>query len=271
MAPGAFTGDARASAGGAIASYGGKPDLATYGLDKPAAEIDVTLKADKGKPEEHKLAVGKITDPKSTDRFARVDQGPIFVLAEPSWRPLLQDYLGYVDPTLSKLDPAKITSINRQMNGETVEWLRKNGGWEVKAKATQPGDAPTINNLVDELAQLRALRVAAYPAKNPATFGLDKPAAVFTIRFTAPTANQRPKWFKSARRLMTAPPRAIGLCASKREQPSASCRTIWLPRCSPRISISAIAIWPISPLSTVPLWNAANVKRSLNQTMAPGG
>ncbi len=167
-----------------IASYGGKPDLATYGLDKPAAEISVILKADKDKPEEHKLTVGKTTDPKSTDRFARVDQGAIFVLAEPSWRPLLQDYLAYVDPTLSKLDSAKITSFNRLMNGETVEWLRKNGSWEVKAKSTQPGDTPTINNLVDELAQLHALRVAAYPAKNPASFGLDKPAAVFTIRFT---------------------------------------------------------------------------------------
>ena len=113
-----------------------------------------------------------------------MDQGPIFVLAEPSWKPLLQDYLAYVDPNLSTIDASKISSISRQMNGETVELVRQGAGWDVKAKATQPGDAPTINSLVDHLAQVHANRIAAYPAKEPASYGLDKPEAVFTVRFT---------------------------------------------------------------------------------------
>ena len=70
------------------------------------------------------------------------------------------------------------------MDGETVELLRGEKGWEVKAKTTLPGDTPTIESVVDHLAQLHAKRVAAYPAKDPAAYGLDKPAAVFTVRFT---------------------------------------------------------------------------------------
>jgi hypothetical protein len=53
----------------------------------------------------------------------------------------------------------------------------------VKAKTIQPGDSPTVNSLVDHLAHLQAKRVAAYPAKDPAAYGLDKPAAVFTLHF----------------------------------------------------------------------------------------
>ena len=169
-----------------IASYGGKPDLAAYGLTQPDTEIKVTLQPVNGKPEEHTLTLGKTTDAKSSDRFARVDQGAIFVVAEPSWKPLVQDYLAYVDPNLSSVEPSKVTSISRTLDGETVELSRRDNAWEVKAKATQPGDAPTIDSIVDHLAQLHAKRVAAYPAKDPAAFGLDKPAAVFTVHFTGP-------------------------------------------------------------------------------------
>jgi hypothetical protein len=167
-----------------IASYGGKPDLAAYGLDKPAAEIGISLQPAGGKPEEHTLVIGKTVDAKSTERFARVDQGAVFVLAEPVWKPLLQDYLAYVDPDLSKIEPGKVSSIARSMNGQTVELLRKDARWEVKAKGTQPGDAPTLNALADQLAQLHAKRIAAYPVKDPSAFGLDKPAATLTIRYT---------------------------------------------------------------------------------------
>ena len=169
-----------------IASYGGKPDLATYGLTQPDSEIKITLQPMNGKPEEHTLTLGKTIDAKSSDRFARVDQGAIFVLAEPSWKPLVQDYLAYVDPNLLTIEPSKVTSINRTANGETVELLRRDEGWEVKANSIQAGDTPTIESIVDHLAQLHAKRVAAYPAKDPAAFGLDKPAAVFTLHFAGP-------------------------------------------------------------------------------------
>ena len=165
-------------------SFGGKPDLGTYGLDKPAATIQVTLQPAGGKAEEHTLLLGKTIDPKSTERFARVDQGGVFVLPEAVWQPLLRDYLAYVDPGLLNVEPAKVSSISRSMNGETVEFLRKDSGWEVKAKTTNRGDGPTLNNLADELAKLHAIRIASYPAKDPAAFGLEKPEAVFTLHAT---------------------------------------------------------------------------------------
>jgi hypothetical protein len=162
-------------------SYGGKPELAKYGLDKPSADISISLQGPDGKPQEHKVLLGKTTDGKSTERFARVDQGGVFVLPETAYRPLLSNYLAYVNPELLSMDPGKIASISRLMNGETVEFVRKENGWEVKAKSTHRGDTSTLNALVDELARLHVERVAAYPAQDVTAYGLDKPEAAFTL------------------------------------------------------------------------------------------
>ena len=168
-----------------FASFGGSPDLVKYGLDKPAVDIQISLQGAAGKPEEHKLAVGGIADGKPTERFARIDQGGVFVLPESAWQPLLRDYLAYVSPELLNLDAAKVSSITRLMNGETVEFVRKGTGWDVKSKSTNPGDAPTLNAIADELAHLQVERVAAYPAKDAAAFGLEKPEVSFTLNGTA--------------------------------------------------------------------------------------
>ncbi len=162
-------------------TYGGKPDLANFGLEKPASDIQISVQGPNGKLEEHKVLLGKTTDDKATERFARVDQGGVFVLPEAACRPFLDNYLAYVNPELLNLDPAKIASFSRLMNGETVEFVRKDNGWEVKAKSTNRGDTPTLNALVDELARLHVERVTAYPAKDAATYGLDKPEAAFTL------------------------------------------------------------------------------------------
>ena len=41
-----------------------------------------------------------------------------------------------------------------------------------------------VDALADQLARLRAIRVAAYPAKDLPAFGLDNPACVLTIRLS---------------------------------------------------------------------------------------
>jgi hypothetical protein len=60
--------------------------------------------------------------------------------------------------------------------------LVKKDEWQVIKPADQKADDKTMQSLADRLASLRAVRIAAYPAKDVKQFGLDAPAAVVTLR-----------------------------------------------------------------------------------------
>lgn len=166
-----------------VADYGPKVDLAKYGLDKPATTLTLVGKADKDKkPSEHTVTLGK--EAEAGQRYARVDNGPgIYVLDEFTVRDLTPSYLDFANLALLKIDSDNVVSLSRQMAGNDVEVARKGETWFFKDK---PADAPTIQEILRETRNLRAERIAEYPAKNPASFGLDKPAAIITLKLEAP-------------------------------------------------------------------------------------
>ena len=55
------------------------------------------------------------------------------------------------------------------------------GGWELTKPAKLKADGPTFDDLADQLSKLRAVKVAAFGAKELKPFGLDAPAAVVTL------------------------------------------------------------------------------------------
>lgn len=171
-----------------FASYGPKPDLAKYELDKPLAVVTVDLKpGPAGKPQKHTIAIGKRTENGNSDRYALVDSGPGVIVVPPTiWQPLNDTYLAFVDPNLLKLDPARITAVVRKEDNKSLELARKENAWEVKTSSTTKGDTATINELVRELATLKVIRVVAYPAKDMLPYGLDKPSDIITLRGTGP-------------------------------------------------------------------------------------
>jgi hypothetical protein len=167
-----------------FAAYGDKVNWAEYGLDKPAVVVTVTLKPadEKAKPSQHTVALGKSLE--GGERYARIDNGPgVVVLGSAASEHLGRTYLDFVDRTLLKLDPSALIGIQRKIEDQELELVKKEDGWHLVKPTEQRADAPLLENLVDQLARLRAVRVAAYPAKDLQPFGLDKPAAVVTLRF----------------------------------------------------------------------------------------
>jgi Domain of unknown function (DUF4340) len=170
-----------------FAAYGPKVDLAKYGLDKPATTVTVTVQppaADGKKPpvQTHTLALGKAVEGSPGERYARLDDGPgVAVLPAFSAAEFTHDYLDFVDHSLLKFDAAALTGIKRQGGGDALEVVKKDE-WQILKPADKKADEKIMQLLADRLASLRAVRIAAYPAKDLKAFGLDAPAAVVTLQ-----------------------------------------------------------------------------------------
>jgi hypothetical protein len=205
-APAAFTADAAAVDGllaawshlqaAHFAAYGPKADLAKYGLDKPAATVTVTVQppaADGKKPatQTHTLALGKPVEGSGGERYARLDSGPgVAVLPAFSASEFGHGYLDFVDHSLLKFDATALSGLKRQAGADALEVVKKDE-WQILKPADQKADDKTMQQLADRLAGLRAVRVAAYPAGDLKSFGLDTPAAVVRLQLSGAKPSER--------------------------------------------------------------------------------
>ncbi|MFL5243110.1 MAG: DUF4340 domain-containing protein [Gemmataceae bacterium] len=170
-----------------FAAYGAKAQPAQYGLDKPRFTIKVKVQqpekdGKKPAPTEHTLALGKAVG-NSEECYARLDNGPgIAVLSAATTKELTRSYLDYVDRTLFNLEPESIKFLVRKTGNDVLELAKRDEGWQILKPADQRADEETLQKLTEQLAHLRAARVAAYPAKDLKTFALDAPASVLTLK-----------------------------------------------------------------------------------------
>jgi hypothetical protein len=160
----------------------GKVDWAKYGLDKPATVVSVSVKADGKPPATHTVEIGNSVEGDSGARYARIDKGNgVAVLPTTAAKVLTATALDYVDHRLLEFDPAAVQSVKRQADADILEIVKK-GSWHIIKPADFPADDRTMQDLLRQLSSLRARRIAAYPAKDVQPFGLDRPAAVLTIK-----------------------------------------------------------------------------------------
>src|SRR5439155_2392472 len=174
-----------------FAAYGPKADAAKFGLDKPERTVTVTVQSAAGvdgkKPADatHTLALGKPVESALSQRYARLDNGPgIVVLDATTVAELSHPYLDYVNRSLLKFDPSAVAAVQRRMGNETVELVKRDDGWRLTKPADLQADEPSLQKLLEQLANLRAARIAAYPAGDLKSFGLDAPAALVTVKLT---------------------------------------------------------------------------------------
>jgi hypothetical protein len=172
-----------------FAAYGPKADLAKYGLDKPETIVTITMQPTvaNGKTTpgvSHSLALGKPAEGSSGERYARLDDGPgVIVLPAFSAGEFAHGYLDFVDHSLLKFDAAGLSGIRRQAGPDVLE-IAKKEDWQILKPSDQKADDKMMQGLADRLSALRAVRIAAYPAKDVKPFGLDAPAAVVTLRLS---------------------------------------------------------------------------------------
>jgi hypothetical protein len=166
-----------------------------YGLEPPAWTLTVNVRvanpADKekaekaGPPEKYTLLVGKPVEGGKGERYARLDDGKggpvskgVVVLGDLTVKDLSISHLDFVDRKVLDLKPDTVTGVQLRvegLKGHDLQMLKIDGAWEIDKPAKQKADDSTLELLVQQLATLRANRVAEYPAKNPQNFGLDKP------------------------------------------------------------------------------------------------
>jgi hypothetical protein len=168
-----------------LVAYGDKLDLAKYGLDKPATTITVAASdkaADKAKIIERTLQIGGEVKDEKGAHYARMEGSPaVAVLDAADVADLQRSPLDFVNRTILKLDADKITALKRERGAETLDVVKKADHWQIVMPGTHAADDAILQTLVAELAQLRAKKIVAYPAKDVKQFGLDAPSAVVTV------------------------------------------------------------------------------------------
>jgi hypothetical protein len=123
----------------------------------------------------------------ASERYARLDdQKSVFVLGRFEVGELQRTYLDFVDRTIVKFDPVKVTALQRRMGDEELEVDKRDGGWHLVKPAERKADDSSMDELLNHLSALTAQRIAAYPAKDLKPFGLDKPAAVIKLQGAGP-------------------------------------------------------------------------------------
>jgi hypothetical protein len=144
------------------------------------------------KTKDHTLLLGNRVKDGKGERYARLDKGPaVVVLEADTVRQLTPSYLDFVNRSVWTLDAAAVTALEQRKGKKTLEIVKlKKGGWQIDQPAKYPADKPTLDLFLEQVARLRASGVAAYPAKNLKTYGLDDPTAVITLRLTG--ADKKP-------------------------------------------------------------------------------
>jgi ribosomal protein L14 len=169
-----------------VAAYGPKVELKSFGLDKPAVTLSMVVKrADaKGKSTtaERTLALGSPVAGKKEERYARLDNGPaVVVLGADAIKRLDVSYLDFVNHAVWNLDPSKVTAIRRQRGTELTDLVKRNNAWRL-ARPDLAADDEIMSQFLSKLTDLRAARVADYPARDLKKFGLDRPLATVVLR-----------------------------------------------------------------------------------------
>lgn len=156
-----------------LAAYGSAVKWEEFGLDKPT--FTVTISTGGEKPETHTIKLGK--EEPTGERYVRVDDGPaVGVVSGASGAALARGRLELADRTLLSFDPTQLTGLVRKKGDAEFE-LAQGLGWDVVKPTKFKADAPTVEELADQLSRLRAVKVAALDAKDLKPFGLDAPAA----------------------------------------------------------------------------------------------
>ncbi len=167
-----------------FAAYGPKADLARFGLDKPSAVVTVHVPAaDNKSAAEHTVELGGPAAGTPGGRYARVDRGPaVAILGPDAAQGLMRTALDFVNRDVLHLDASAVKLLQRHTGAAVLELAKRDEGWRIARPGDQRADDKTVTDLLNQLANLRAVRIAAYPAKDLASFGLDAPEAIFTIQ-----------------------------------------------------------------------------------------
>jgi hypothetical protein len=148
--------------------------LAEFGLDKPVAEVTLSLKDGK----QVGLALGA-KSPTGVWVYAREKDKPsVFVVGESVLRDATRPVAELRDRTLLRFDRKEISAIEIATRDDAMTAELADGKWKLTRPVALPADADTINEFLEKLAgaQIKEFAAEAPPSVQP--YGLDRPTKV---------------------------------------------------------------------------------------------
>ncbi|MBI3825343.1 MAG: DUF4340 domain-containing protein [Candidatus Rokubacteria bacterium] len=151
--------------------------LADFGLDKPSAEVTVTLKDGKTLG----LVLGART-PTGAWVYAReAGKAPVFTTSDSVQRLVTAPVADFRDKTILAFDGASVSGLDVTVGGETLALEHGATAWSITRPLARPADGDSIS---DFLSKLGAARIKEFVAEAPPSltaWGLDKPVRVTLV------------------------------------------------------------------------------------------
>ncbi|MBN1344117.1 MAG: DUF4340 domain-containing protein [Phycisphaerae bacterium] len=156
-------------------------DVKEYGLDKPRAEIVLSIK---GQPGVERIVVGGDTKSGLLTYVHEAASKSIAVVKLDAAKKLLVPALSYQDRTVQKFVKSRADRIELAGKDGTVVLTKAKGAWKMDRPVSAEADTDAVNDLLSNLGSLKARQIAG--EGDPAKFGLDKPELTVTVQVQAP-------------------------------------------------------------------------------------
>ena len=148
--------------------------LTDFGLDKPAAEVDLTLKDGK---QLTLLLGGK--NPTGVWVYAKEKEKPsVFVLGESVLRDSTRPVADYRDKTVLAFDRKDVTGVEVASPSETIALAGDGGKWALTQPASYPADPDVVTDFLDKLASAKVREFVAEAPSSLEPYGLTHPIRV---------------------------------------------------------------------------------------------
>src|SRR5947199_163272 len=145
--------------------------LGDFGLDKPAAEVTLTLKDGKRLG----LALGN-KSPTGVWVYAREAGKPAVVaLSDGALREATKPATEFRDRTVLAFERGQVSGFDVTSEGETLAVTHAGEAWRITRPVTLPADTEAVGEMFEKLTAAKVKEFVAEAPRSPATYGLDRP------------------------------------------------------------------------------------------------
>lgn len=145
--------------------------LADFGLDKPAAEIDLALKDGK-----HLALLLGGKSPTGVWVYAKErDKPSVFVVGESVLRDATRPASDFRDKTVLAFSRSDVTGIEIVTAADSIALEPEGQAWKMTRPALRPADSDRVSDLLEKLGAARVKEFVAESPPSLAPYGLDRP------------------------------------------------------------------------------------------------
>lgn len=148
--------------------------LGEFGLDKPAASVDVTLKDGK-----HLALLLGGKNPTGVWVYAKEKDKPaVFVLPESVLRDSTRPVAEFRDKTVLAFERKDVSGLDIGLPGDAIALSQEGGKWTLTRPSTFSADADLVSDFLDKLATAKVREFVAEAPPSLEPYGLGKPIRI---------------------------------------------------------------------------------------------